>query len=270
MGAAEAPGTARLDVIRRPVAAGTFYPQDPDELARTVDELLAGARPDAAAPTPKALVAPHAAYAYSGPVAASAYGLLGGSRHLRRIALVGPAHFMPLQGSAVPSAVAWRTPLGNVEVDAELRDLAIGCGATADDRPHGHDHALEVQLPFLIRTLDPGFSILPVAVGSPAPVADLLDLLWERMDLAVVSTDLSHYRDDRTTKVLDRRTAGAVLARDPDAISDDAACGAQALRGLVTLSRRRTLDVRLLDLRTSADAAGDPERVVGYGAFAFG
>jgi MEMO1 family protein len=255
-------------VIRRAVAAGTFYPNDANELARTVDELLAGASPDADAPTPKALVVPHAGYRYSGRVAASAFALLHGSGHARRIALIGPAHFVPLHGAAVPSAAAWRTPLGDVEVDDELRDLAIGCGAAADDRPHGPDHALEVQLPFLIRTLDPGFSILPVAVGSPAPVADLLDLLWERLDIAVVSTDLSHYRDDRTTKVLDRRVADSVLARDPYAISDDDACGAHALRGLVAVSRRRSLDVRLLDLRTSADAAGDPERVVGYGAFA--
>lgn len=268
MGAEEAPGTARLGLIRPPVAAGRFYPRAPDDLGRAIDDLLGGAPSVGGDPAPKALVVPHAGYAYSGPVAASAYALLRGSHRIRRIALLGPAHFARLKGPAVPYADAWRTPLGDVAVDRELRDLAIGCGATVDDRPHDPEHALEVQVPFLIRTLDAGIAILPVAVGSTDTAADLLERVWDAVDLVVVSTDLSHYHDDRTARLLDRRTADAVLAREPDVIGDESACGAAALRGLVTLARGRSLDVRLLDLRTSADTAGDPARVVGYGAFA--
>jgi MEMO1 family protein len=270
VGTEEAPGTARVGVIRHPIAAGTFYPRVPDELQRTVDGLLAGASSVRDGHTPKALVAPHAGYAYSGPVAASAYALLRGCEHVRRIALLGPAHFAPVHGLAVPNAAAWRTSLGDVEVDRELRDLAIGRGATADDRPHEPEHALEVQLPFLIRTLDTGITILPVAVASTHAAVELIGHLADRVDLVVVSTDLSHDRDDRTAKLLDRRTADAVLAREPDAIGDGAACGVLALRALVTIARHRSLAVRLLDLRTSADTAGSPERVVGYGAFAIG
>ncbi|MGA9162020.1 MAG: AmmeMemoRadiSam system protein B [Actinomycetota bacterium] len=254
-------------MIRRAVAAGSFYPAEPATLARTVDGLLARA-PTGTAPTPKALVVPHAGYLYSGPVAATAYALVRGE--VRSVALVGPAHFVPLHGFAVSAADVWETPLGGVAIDPDLRDVTTHGGARVDDGPHRPEHALEVQLPFLQRILDPGFAVVPVAVGvgTPAETADLLERLWGATELIVVSTDLSHYLDRAAAERVDRRTADAVVARDPDAIDAGAACGIYALRGLAELARRRELQVRGLDLRTSADTAGDPERVVGYGAFA--
>ena len=255
-------------MIRRAVAAGSFYPADPATLARTVDGLLARA-PTGKAPTPRALVVPHAGYRYSGPVASTAYALVRGD--VRSIALVGPAHFVPLHGSAVSAADVWETPLGGVAIDPDLREVTTGAGALVDDRPHRSEHALEVQLPFLQRILDPGFAVVPVAVGigTPAQTADLLERLWEATELIVVSTDLSHYLGRAAAERLDRRTADAVVSRDPNAIDDGAACGIHALRGMAELARRRELQVRRLDLRTSADTGGGlDERVVGYGAFA--
>ena len=270
MGNEEAAGPARRRVIRRPAAAGTFYPADAGVLRRTIDELLEGdtARPGSTS-SPKALIVPHAGYVYSGPVAACAYASMRGER-VRRVLLLGPAHFVALEGAATPAAAAWATPLGDVPIDPELVAVAAEAGASVSDRPHGPEHALEVQLPFLLRTLQPGFTILPVAVGVTRTddVASLLERLWDRADLVVVSTDLSHYLDDETAKRIDRATADAVLARDAAAIAEGSACGAFALRGLVELARRRDLTIRLLDLRTSADTAGDQRRVVGYGAFA--
>lgn len=250
--------------VRPPAVAGTFYPADPRELAAAVDGMLAGAKGDGAAPV--ALVAPHAGYVYSGPVAASAYALLRGTE-VRRVAILGPAHFVPLRGCAVPAAEAWATPLGEVPIDAAAREAV---GVPVDDGPFEPEHSLEVQLPFLQRVLLDGFSVLPVAVGAcaPANVADTIARLPPDA-LVVVSTDLSHYHNDATAKRRDRRTAEAVLALDPDAIGSEDACGAFALRGIVEHARRRGLAAELLDLRTSADTAGEPYRVVGYGAFAF-
>jgi hypothetical protein len=249
-------------VTRQPVVAGLFYPGDPRELAQTVDNLLdrAGRRE---VPGLRALVAPHAGYEYSGPVAASAFALVSPKA---RVAVLGPSHYLPIDGFAVSGADAWATPLGEVAVADELREAAVAAGAFVDDAPH-REHALEVELPFLQRAYASELEILPVAVGraTPGDVADLIEALDV---LVVVSTDLSHYFDDATAKRLDRATADAVVRREPETIGDGAACGAYALRGLVEYARRADLEVRLLDLRTSADTAGDPDRVVGYGAFA--
>lgn len=252
---------------RRPAVAGTFYPSDPGELAAAVDALLAQAAPPEHL-EPVALVVPHAGYVYSGPIAATAYALLR-TRPPSRVALFGPAHFVPLRGCAVSTAPAWRTPLGSVPTDPELRERAVAAGALAEEGPHVPEHSLEVQVPFLQRIVGAGLRICPVAVGvaRAGQVADVMAAVLPQA-LLVVSTDLSHYHDDATAKRLDRRTAEAVRSRDPDAIGLEDACGVYALRGLVELARREDLRVHLLDLRTSADTAGDPRRVVGYAAFA--
>ncbi len=278
MGRSASPGPAGGKVsspsstgrVRPATAAGTFYPNDPEELAVVVDAMLAAAASEEAVGSPLAIVVPHAGYVYSGSVAATAYSLLRANA-LRRVALLGPAHFVSLLGAAVPEAGAWATPLGEVPIDAELREVAVRCGATVDDGPHALEHSLEVQLPFLQRIAGDRLTVLPVAVGltSPEEVAELIAALAESA-LVVISTDLSHYHKDATAKRIDRMTADAVLARNPSAIGPYDACGVHALRGAVEFAKRRDLEVRLLDLRTSADTAGDPDRVVGYGAFALG
>ena len=262
--------------IRQPAVAGSFYPSDPARLAGAVDALLTAARPRAAAAglgRPRAIVVPHAAYQYSGPVAALGYATLRDARPTR-IVLVGPAHYVRLTGCAVPRATAWRTPLGLVPIDPVARDLAVrAAGVRADDQPHAPEHSLEVQLPFLQRSLAgmPALRVLPVvAHAAAAAVADLLDAVaGDSGTLVLASTDLSHHLPDPAAREHDARTADAVLALRPDRIADGAACGAHALRGLLTWARRHDLTPHPLALATSADAGGDPGRVVGYGAFAF-
>jgi AmmeMemoRadiSam system protein B len=250
-------------VIRKPAAAGLFYPADREVLAARVDALLgeAGRRPDEGV---LALVAPHAGYDYSGRVAASAFAI---APDATEVVLLGPSHFVPLAGMALSSDDAWETPLGEVRVSKRLRKEALAAGAFVDDEPHARDHALEVVLPFLQRVCRGGAEILPVAVGSTltTDVARLIETLGA---LAVVSTDLSHYLPDEAARRRDRETSEAVLRLQVHAIRDGDACGVFALRGLVEHARRHDLDVELLDLRTSADATGDRGRVVGYGAFA--
>jgi AmmeMemoRadiSam system protein B len=258
--------------VRRPAVAGTFYPAAAPALARNVDALLAAAGDPPAGPVPAALVVPHAGYAYSGPVAATAYARLQrASPSVRHVVAFGPVHYVAMVGAAVPAAEAWLTPLGEVVIDPRLRERAVARGAAVNDRPHAPEHALEVQLPFLQRVLGEGFTFLPVAVSelSAEAAADLIgEFLGAAGTLVLVSTDLSHYHDLSTARRLDRRTADAILARDASALSGEDACGFYPLRGLVELARRQNLPLELLDLRTSGDTAGDPERVVGYGAFA--
>ena len=259
--------------FHRPAAvAGMFYPGTTHALANEVAAMLEVA--DAhVVPTPaaKALIVPHAGYVYSGPVAASAYvRLLPHVASIARVVAFGPVHRVAVRGAAVPAADAWATPLGEVPIDAALRMRAVARGAAVDDRPHAPEHALEVQLPFLQRVLVEGFTFLPVAVSeiSARATADLIgEFLGERGTLVLVSTDLSHYHDLETARRLDRTTADAILAREPENLSGEDACGYYPLRGLLELARRKALLVKMLDLRTSGDTAGDPVSVVGYGAF---
>jgi hypothetical protein len=258
---------------RKPAVAGTFYPRDSEQLARTVGSLLAAA--DAAdaparAGALRALVVPHAGYRYSGPFAASAYALLRG-RGVDRVVLIGPAHFVPLAGCVVPQADVWLTPLGPLPVDEKGRRIALDvAGVYADDAPHLPEHALEVQLPFLQRLLAGPPPVLPVAVHSPPElVADLLDaVVTSPSTLVVTSTDLSHYQPDELARRQDARTARAIRSLDAGAINDTDACGAHALRGLLAWARRRGWALEQVALGTSGDTAGDRSRVVGYGAFA--
>jgi AmmeMemoRadiSam system protein B len=256
----------------RPAAvAGRFYPDNRGRLVETVDRLLTAARPVDESPAPIGLIVPHAAYQYSGPVAAAAYARLAEPPvAVERVVVLGPAHFVPLTGCAVPAAQAFETPSGQVPVDIEgCQALIQQPDVIRDDAPHAREHAIEVQLPFLQRVLPGGWRLLPVAVGQtePSAVADLLEAAVTPRALVACSTDLSHYLDHNTAVQHDRHTADAIVERRAKAIADHDACGAAALRGMLTWAERHRHSIELLDLRTSADTAGDRTRVVGYGAF---
>ena len=258
---------------RRAAVAGSFYPRDAATLRLEVTRLLAAApAPAPGAHRPKALIVPHAGYAYSGPVAASAYTQLRApGPPVRRVVLIGPSHTAAHAGLALPDAEAFVTPLGAVPVDAaavaQARQLPK---VTVDALAHLREHALEVQLPFLQVALE-AFTLVPFTVGhaSAEDVAAVLSALWGGPEtLIVCSTDLSHFLAYGEACALDRRTAAQVLGLDAHGLHRDQACGCTPLCGLLLEAARRDLSVTLLDLRNSGDTAGDPERVVGYGAFA--
>ena len=257
----------------RPAAvAGLFYPGDPAELKRTVADLLASAPAAEAVHPPKALIVPHAGYIYSGPVAASAYVLLAGLRgRIRRVVLLGPTHRVPVRGLALPDADRFATPLGEVELDREavqlLKDLPQVIHSAA---AHQLEHSLEVQLPFLQQVLG-DFRLLPLAVGdaTAAEVAAVLETLWGGDEtLIVISSDLSHFLPDALARQVDGGTVDAILALDTH-ITHEQACGATPINGLLLAGRKHGLHPLALDVRNSSDTAGDPDRVVGYAAFAF-
>ena len=264
--------------VRPPAVAGRFYPSDSKKLKSQIASCLqtaATTRPEADQEPPKAIIAPHAGYIYSGPIAASAYAKLATHRStIIRVALLGPSHFVRLRGLAVPTAevTAFRTPLGNVPLDRSALDALVERFpfVTARDDAHTDEHCLEVHLPFLQYVLNQ-FTLLPLVVGdaSPEQTADVLESLWDsRGTLIVISSDLSHYHDYATAKQRDRRTAEAVTSLNFEHLTPADACGCYPIQGLLALAHRRGLTAKLLDLRNSGDTAGPRDRVVGYGAFA--
>lgn len=261
----------RLTSIRNPAVAGTFYPGDPATLRAEVQRLLME-NPVAAGPAPKALIAPHAGYVYSGPVAARAYSSIASQAdRIRHVILLGPAHRVPLYGLALPSVAAFRTPLGDVPMDgqavARITHLPqVSCA----DLPHRFEHSLEVQLPFLQTQLR-HFALVPLVVGRAAleEVAEVLEILWGGSDtLIVISSDLSHYLPYEVARQRDADTAEYIETRRTP-IPDEQACGAYPMNGLLSAARLHKLAVQRLDLRNSGDTAGNRDSVVGYGAWAF-
>ncbi len=260
-------------VVRAPAVAGLFYPAAAAALATEVDRLLARA-PAATGPVPKALIVPHAGYPYSGPIAASAYARLRPARDIiRRVVLLGPAHRDWFEGLALPSAGAFRTPLGDIPID---RAAALTLGAlpqvTMRDDAHKAEHSLEVHLPFLQRLL-PSFSLVPLAVGEAGAeeVAGVLAAVWGgRETVIVISSDLSHYHEYDSACRLDRDTADAIERLDGGFLSGERACGYIPIRGLLHEASRRGLPVNRADLRNSGDTAGSRKEVVGYGAWTIG
>lgn len=258
--------------IRPAAAAGRFYPKDPVELRHLIKGLLAESAP-ADGPAPKALIAPHAGYVYSGPIAASAYVQLIRARELiHRIVLVGPSHFVPFAGLATSSAEAFATPLGLVPLDtAAISRLGALPQVTVLDVAHAHEHALEVHLPFLQSVLA-DFKLIPLVVGEATAeqVCEVLDALWDGPETRfVISSDLSHYLDSDAARRMDRLTADAVEGLRPEDIGEDQACGRIPIRGLLQAARGHGLHAHTVDLRNSGDTSGPRSQVVGYGAFIF-
>ncbi|MGM0553478.1 MAG: AmmeMemoRadiSam system protein B [Pseudomonadota bacterium] len=260
--------------VREPAIAGHFYPGDPEELDRTVRALLDAATPvSPAAAAPKAIVAPHAGYPYSGPVAATAYAQLRGiAGRIRRVVLLGPSHRVPFRGVAMPASSAWRTPLGTLPVDREALDAIRDLNGVRElDLAHTPEHSLEAHLPFLQVVLG-AFRLVPLVIGdaSPAQVEAVLERLWGGPEtLIVVSSDLSHFHDYDTACRLDQETTRAIEAFDETAMVPERACGCRPLAGLLRAARHHHLQVRTLDQRNSGDTAGPRDQVVGYGAWTF-
>lgn len=256
-------------IVRAPAVSGTFYPKDPVELRHLIDCYLASAKRVPAAP--KAIIAPHASYIYSGPVAASAYASLRDLKNpVERVVLLGPSHRVGFEGIALSSAAFYSTPLGEIPIDLcgqnAVKDLP---GVRVIDEAHAYEHSLEVHLPFLQQMLGT-FHLIPLVAGSaPAEqVAEVLDRLWGGTEtLIVISSDLSHYHDYATARKLDNTTSQAIECLEWRKLDYESACGQVPVCGLLYSAEKRGLQVKTLDLRNSGDTAGSRDRVVGYGAY---
>ena len=260
-----------MQTVRPAAVAGMFYPGEARALAAEVDDLLGGV--GEAAPQlgfPKALIVPHAGYIYSGPVAAHAYAAVAPARGVvKRVVLLGPTHRVAVRGLALPGAQFFDTPLGRIPVDQELAQCLKDLPQVTTSAPaHAMEHSLEVQLPFLQRTLGE-FGLLPLAVGmaSVQEVAEVLERLWGGPEtLVVISTDLSHYHRYDEARAIDGATLERI-ARFATDIHHEEACGATPLNGFLSVSKRKNLQIRLLAACNSGDTAGGKGQVVGYSSF---
>ena len=257
---------------REPAVAGAFYPADPMDLRNLVVRLLAEVPEEQAGP-PRAVVAPHAGYVYSGPVAAYAFRALAPYAGKEPVVwLLGPAHYVAFEGISTGPFTVWRTPLGEVPVatDRVAELLAMGPPFVELAEPHLPEHSLEVELPFLQVVLG-SFSLVPLLFGitDPLAAAPQIARALRPGDLVVVSTDLSHYHPDEVARRIDAQTLDRALHLDAEGVLESEACGRHPWAALTAIARERGWRPRLLAYATSGDTSGDRRRVVGYAALRY-
>lgn len=263
-------------MYRRAAVAGQFYPASPDALEAAVDEYVNAADVEPAPDRVSAIIAPHAGYPYSGPTAGYAYARVSGKKP-RRVILIGNSHRYRLDTASIVTAGAFETILGDLQVDAAFATELGMALDSASAEPHVLEHALEVHLPFIRHVLG-DVAIVPVLFGANAgawhaKAGETLAAMAEPDDLVIVSTDLSHYHSQTDANALDHRSLDLLLARDLDAYCAGVAngtclmCGSSAVVAAMAYAVARGAEEwKLLDYRTSAEASGDYDTVVGYAA----
>ncbi len=258
--------------------AGYFYPGGERELREVLGRMMGPSRPKAKA---LAVVAPHAGYQYSGPVAGAVFStvLIPGT-----CLMLGPAHRPIGSLFAVQSKGSWSTPLGDALIAEELagRILEECPLVEEDERAHLEEHSIEVQLPFL-QYFRPEVSLVPICVSHEAEFGELAALgtdlarvvkSFGKEVLVVTSTDMSHYVDQKTALLKDGLAIEKILSLDAKGLFDIvrseriSMCGYQPTAAAIVLAKGLDAEkAELVEYRTSGDETGDYSQVVGYAGF---
>jgi AmmeMemoRadiSam system protein B len=256
-------------VVRQPEFAGVQYPDDGDELAEMVDGWVDAAEAGEWAGKLRGILAPYGDYRYAGPAMGAAYAAVARGE-VERILLLAPSEKVPFRGLAVAGYDAWSTPVGEMQVDLPRIQEAV---ERDDVRPievaFEPASALELQVPFLCRVAREA-RLAPMLVGDAdgGLVASVLEAFWDDETLLVVGSNLSRGLTEDEARSRDGETMEALHDKNPEAIGRDETSGRMALRGMLQSTADRDWAVEQLDYRTSADTAGESDKVVGYGAFA--
>ena len=275
--------------VRQAAVAGSFYPADPKVLSSMIDGFLAKVTVPPITDPILAVVAPHAGYEYSGPVAAYTYAQLKGHKYTR-VVVIAPSHYVSFDFSSIYDGDAYATPLGNVPVDKAFAQKLVKMSSTMKLSSQGHDptsaggeHAVEVQLPWLQKVLG-NFEVVPIVMGdqsyesSRALGVALAKLIKKEggNTLVLASSDLSHYHTYDDAVTIDHKTLNALQAWDYFSMSRnfqarvwEACGGAPIVAAMIYAERMGANQARVLKYENSGDVTGDHSRVVGYSADVF-
>ncbi len=274
--------------VRRPCVAGAFYPADPDNLRRAIEDCFKHRLGPGRLPEPKSVersiisvVCPHAGYMYSGPVAAHSYYHLAVETKPRSVVVIGPNHTGLGSPVAMMSRGAWETPLGEVEIDEGLADAIFKASdlIDIDEWAHVREHSIEVQLPFLQYIFGSDVRFVPLCMrfqdlDSSMEVGRAVAEAVRGTDTVVVaSTDLTHQEPQDSANRKDRMVIDSILSMDEAALQKRvranriSMCGYGPVSAVIIASKM--LDAaraELLAYHTSGDVTGEYSAVVGYAA----
>lgn len=257
--------------------AGSFYPSKPDEIKLMIDRfntILESHRDllgQYSALRGNALIVPHAGWIYSGFTANIAYRLLG-LNNLATLVVIGPSHRVGFEGMSIAETEVYQTPLGDILIDSTLTQKLIKTFSLPYLPNAHHEHSTEVQMPFIKHYL-PHASVVEVVYShtSPSHIEPIISYCLQQPSTAVIiSTDLSHYYSLENAKRLDSICLESIKNNNVAQLHEGCeACGIIGVEAMLNVARSQKLKSTIVDYRTSADASGDSDRVVGYASVVF-
>ena len=262
--------------LRKPVVSGQFYPQSAKDINALIFSL---ADKHAQKKDIIGVIMPHAGYVYSGKVAAQT---ISGANIKDNVVLLGPNHSGSGPDFSIMTHGLWQTPLGNVEINAELANLFLSKSKylEADTLAHQGEHSLEVELPIL-QYFKSNFRIVPIAIKSfdlsllKSLAKDLADVISEnnlkKSTVFIASSDMTHYQPQKVAEKKDSLAIDAIIALDEDKLNkvvkdaDISMCGFAPVAVLIkTAKLLGAKGAQLIKYQTSGEASGDLSSVVGY------
>lgn len=263
-----------MAILREPAVSGLFYSANKDILYKEIERFLEEAT--LYPYVPQAIVSPHAGYVYSGKTAAVSYKQLlnlDKDKHYTFL-LIGPSHYVYMNGISFGYYDYWITPLGKVRVNTDRIDRFIkdnrNFPITLNHLPHQREHSLEVQVPFL-QVVMREFDIIPVVYGDveASILKRVIEYFKDDGTVVIISSDLSHYYPDAVARQMDKNCHTAVEKVDERYLMECEACGKTGIEAMIMYAKENGLKGKLLEYRTSGDVSGDYDAVVGYGSYIF-
>lgn len=277
-------------MIRLPCQAGAFYEGTSDALRKQIEACFLHKFGPGKLPRVEdgprrliSLICPHAGYMFSGPVAANGYHFAAQDGQPATIVILGPNHTGYGSGVSLMAEGAWRTPLGDAQVDSELAREVQRASELIDVDEGGHrfEHSIEVQLPFLQYVYGQNFRIVPICMmmqdleTSRDVGESIAKAASGKNVLIVASTDMSHYEPQKAAEAKDRLAIEAMLKLDAGELQSTvesnniSMCGyGPASAAIIASKKLGAAQSRLLAYRTSGDLTGDRSHVVGYASLA--
>ena len=252
--------------IREPAVAGSFYPDDREELKNIIRRFIESA-PLEDFPDLKGIISPHAGYIYSGPIAAFGYKQLKNIDYKNQIKviIIAPSHYAYFKGASIGLFDAYKTPLGFVNVSKDAKNLLSAENFHFILEAHLEEHSIEVQLPFLQYMLT-HFEIIPILYCdiSAESLLSGVKSIFDENSLLLISTDLSHYYEYKEAIEKDAHCISAVEKLDRKVLSHCEACGKIGIEAGIEFAKENYLKSKVLKYATSGDTAGPKTQVVGY------
>lgn len=264
-----------MRIVREPAVAGMFYPSSQTKLRKEIESLFGDTETQKKYKGILGVIAPHAGYTYSGKTAALAYSLLR-DQNFKRVIILSPSHREYFPGISGYSGDAYKTPLGEVDVDKDFIDKLVAGEQIIFKGQNGHrgEHALEVQLPFLQSVLKE-FKIIPIVMGDQRKIfcEKLAKKIFELLDdstLIIASSDLSHFHSKNKALILDKIVEDKIIQLDDSGLIESLdsneceACGGGPISVMLKIAKLREMKVEILAHSDSGDVTGDDTEVVGY------